>query len=76
MEEATRKAVVLIPRGGGDYHGIVLVEVLMVIINRCFTTYIAFHNVLHGFRAGRGAGNASLEVKLLQHLMAMREEIL
>ena len=47
-----------------------------VFINHRFTTYIAFHNVLHGFRAGRGAGNASLEVKLLQHLMAMREEIL
>ena len=41
-EEATRQAVVLIPEGGGDYHGIDLVEVVRkvvtLIINRCFTT--------------------------------------
>ena len=76
VEEATRKAVVLIPRGGGDYHGIVLVEVLMVIINRCFTTSIAFHDLLHGLWAGCVKGNASIEAKLLQQLEAMRGEVL
>ena len=35
-----------------------------------------FHNILHGFWEGRGTGNAALEAKLLQQLMAMREEVL
>ena len=40
-EEATWQAVVLIPKGGGDYRGIGLVDVtwkaVTVIINFCFT---------------------------------------
>ena len=55
-EEATWKAVVLIPKGKGDYRGIGLVEVMWkgvaVVLNRRFTSSITFHDVLHGFRAG------------------------
>ena len=79
-EEATWQAVVLIPKGKGDYRGIGLVEVmwkvLVVILNCCFTYSITFHNVLHGFRSGRGTGTATLEAKLFQQLAAMREEVL
>ena len=79
-EEATWQAVVLIPKGKGDYRGIGLVEVMWkvmaVILNRCLTSFITFHYVLHGFRAGRGTGTATLEAKLLQQLAAMREEVL
>ena len=54
-EEATWQAVVLIPKGKGDYQGIGLMEVMWmvvaVILNRRFTYSITFHNVLHGFRA-------------------------
>ena len=79
-EEATWQAVVLIPKGKGDYRGIVLVEVMWkvmaVILNRRLTSSIIFHDVLHGFRAGRGTGTATLEAKLLQQLAAMREEVL
>ena len=68
-EEATWKAVVLITKGGGDYDGIGLLEmvwkVVAVIINCWFTAYINIHNVLHGFWAGNGMGTASLEAKLL-----------
>ena len=79
-EEATWQAVVLIPKGKGDYRGIGLVEVMwkvvVVILNRRLTSSITSHDVLHGFRAGRGTGTATLEAKLLQKLVAMREEVL
>ena len=75
-EEATWLAVVLIPKGKGDYWGIGLVEVMWkvvaVILNLRLTSSITFHDVLHGFRAGRGTGTATLEAKLLQQLAAMR----
>ena len=79
-EESTWQAVVLIPKGKGDYRGIGLVEmmwkVVAVILNRRLTSSITFHDVLHGFRAGRGKGTATLEAKLLQKLAAIREEVL
>ena len=79
-EEVTWQAVVLIPKGKGDYRGIGLVEVMWkvvaVILNHRLTYSITFHDVLHGFRAGRGTGTATLEAKLLQQLAAMREEVL
>ena len=72
--------MVLTPKGKGDYRGIGLMElmwkVVAVILNRCFTYSITFHDVLHGFRAGRGTGTATLEAKLLQQLASMREEVL
>ena len=37
---------------------------------------IIYHDSLHGFRAGRCTGTATLEVKLLQKVTAMREEVL
>ena len=79
-EESTRQAVVLIPKGKGDYRGIGLVEVMwklvVVILNRRFTSSITFHDVFHVFRAGRGTGTATLEAKLIQQLAATREEVL
>ena len=79
-EEATWQVVVLILKGKGDYRGIGLVEVMWkvmaVILNCRLTSSITFHDVLHGFRAGRGTGTATLEAKLLQQLAAMREEVL
>ena len=63
-EEATWQAVVLIPKGKGEYRGIGLVElmwkVVAVILNFRFTSSITFHDVLHGFRADRGTGSATL----------------
>ena len=79
-EEVTWQAVVLTPKGKGYYRGIGLVEmmwkVVAVILNRRLTSSITFHDILHGFRAGRGTGTATLEAKLLQQLAAMREEVL
>ena len=66
-EELTWQAVVLIPKGKKDYRGIGLVEVvwkvMAAILNRRFTSSITYHDDLHGFRAGRGTGTATLEAK-------------
>ena len=79
-EESTWQAVVLIPKGKGDYQGISLVKVMWkvvtVILNRRLTSSITFHDVLHGFRVGRGTGTVTREAKLGQQLVAMREEVL
>ena len=80
VEEATWQAVVLIPKGKKDYRGIALVEVMWkvvaAILNCRFTSSIKYHDALHGFRAVRGTGTATLKSKLLQQLAAMREEVL
>ena len=77
VEESTWQTVVLIPKGEKEYRGIGLVEVLWKVVAEILhlrlTTAITYHNALHGFRAGRGAGTATLEAKLLHQLAAMRE---
>ena len=76
----TWKTVVLIQNLNGNYRGIGLLEFLcntvMVILNLRLTVVIQLHDTLHGFHTGRGTGTASLEGKLLQHPMEMREEVL
>ena len=76
-EEAMWQAVVLIPKGKRDYRGIGLVEVMWkvvaAILNRRFTVSITYHDFLHGYRAGRGTGTATLEANLLQQLAGLRE---
>ena len=80
VEEAMWQTVVLIPKRRKEYRGIELVEVMWkvvaTILHRRLTTAITYHDALHGFRAGRGTGTATLEAKLLQQLAAMREEVL
>ena len=72
--------MVLILKGGGNYCGICLLEVvwkaLAVILNCCFAASITYHDSLHGFREGSGTGTSTLEVKLLHQLTDMREEVL
>ena len=79
-EEATWQAVVLIPKGKKEYRGIGQVEVMWTVVaeilNRWLAASITYHNFLHGFWAGRGTGTATLEAKLLQQLVALREELL
>ena len=79
-EEATWKAVVLISKGKKDYWGIGLVEVMWKVVaeilNFRLTASITFNNFIHGFRAGRSTGTATLEAKLLQQLAALGEEVL
>ena len=72
--------MVLIPKRKKDYRGIGLVEVMWKVVaeilNRRLTASIAFHDLLHFFREGRGTGTATLEAKLLQQLAALREEVM
>ena len=70
------QALVLIPKGKGEYHGIDLVEVVWkvvaVVLNFHLTASITYHNFLHGFQEGRGTCTATLEAKLLQKLSDLR----
>ena len=67
-------------KGGGDYHIIGLVEVVWkavtMILNFCFAASITYHDSLNGFQSVCCTRIASLEVKLLHKVMAMREEAL
>ena len=51
-------------------------KVVAAILNCRFTSSITHHNALHGFRAGRGTGTATLKAKLLQQLAALRKEFI
>ena len=61
--------VVLIPKGGGDYRGIGLLEPIWKVIERIIDrrlVSIQLHNSLHGCRHQRGMGTTSIEAKLAQ----------
>ena len=51
-------------------------KVVVVIINFRFTVSIVFHDIFHGFRAGRGTGTATLKDKLIQQLASMRKWVI
>ena len=76
-EEATCQVVVLILKGGGDYCGIGLVEMVWkavaVILNRRVAASITYQGSLHGFREVFITGTTTLEFKLIQQVNAMRE---
>ena len=67
-------------KGKRDYRGIDLMEVMWkvvaAILNLRPTASITFHDFLYRFWAGRGTATATLEVKMLQQLAALREEVL
>ena len=72
--------MVLIPKGNREFIGIGLVEVLWKllsgVINWQIGVEVQFNNIIHGFQAGQGTCTNSLKDKLIQHLTAMREEVL
>ena len=49
---------------------------MLGIINRRVGMEFCFHYVIHGLYEGWGAGNASIEARLLQKVMVAREEVL
>ena len=51
-------------------------KVVEVVINNQIKSVIQFHNVLHGFCAGRGAGNAIMDLKLVQELESVYQYLL
>ena len=62
--------MVLIPKGGGEYRGIWLVDtiwkVCTSISNSRLRNTIVLHAILHGFRKGRGKGTAIIEANMEQ----------
>jgi hypothetical protein len=63
--------VVLIPKGGGDYHGIGLLEPIWKVIEQvidCRLDSIQLHDSLQGCWHQQGTGTAIIEAKLAQQL--------
>ena len=62
----------MIPKGRQEYRRIGLVEVVWkvvaAILHLWLTGSTTYHDFLHGFRAGRGTGTATLKAKLIQQL--------
>ena len=67
--------LVLLPKGTIDTRGIGLLENLWNVVEELIGTRIRssmkFHDVLHGFRDGRGTGTAIMELKLAQELSSV-----
>jgi hypothetical protein len=64
--------VVLIPKGGGDFCGIGLLDPIWKVLERIMglrLDSIDLHDTLHGCRAHRGTGTTVIEAKLAQQLL-------
>ena len=67
---------VLIPKGGGNYCRIRLLEPIWKIIERVMDQQlntIALHESLHGCQDGRGTGTAVIEAKLAEQLAHLEQ---
>jgi hypothetical protein len=76
-QQLTWVIVVLPPKGGGDYRGIGLLELLWKVVKQIIDqglNALPLHEVLHGCRNGRGMGMAILEAKLAQQLAHLEQE--
>ena len=71
--------VVLLPKGGGNYQGIGILEpfckTIEVLINSRLQV-IQFHDCLHGFLKECAKGTATIEAKLAQQLAYLEQEAL
>ena len=64
--------LVIIPKFGTYTQGIGMLEVMWKVVEGVIDTLVKsevqFHDVLHGFHAGRGTGTAIMELKTSQDL--------
>ena len=62
----------IIPKGGGEYKGIGLIEVICKvfasIVNNIIWNELTLHEFFHNFRKGRGKGTATIEENLAQKI--------
>ena len=68
--------VVLLPKGGGGYRGIGLMEPILKVIEGIMDqrlSVIEFHDCLHGYLPKRGTGTAIMESKLAQQLAYLEQ---
>ena len=72
LQELGWTFLVIIPKGTTDTQGIGLLETLWKVVEALIDTHLRvslqFHDVLHGFRSGRGTGMAIMELNLAQEL--------
>ncbi len=70
-DQMTWEIIVLLPKGGGNYCGIGLLEPFWKVVEKIMVrqlSSIEFHDCLHGGLTKRGTGTASIEAKLAQQL--------
>ena len=71
-EEVAWDTTIFLPKVRGEYWGIgvivVVWKVCAAVVNCWLKRSVTLHDTLHGFRAGRGTGKATLEKKLAQQL--------
>jgi hypothetical protein len=76
-QQLTWVIVVLLPKGGGDYCDIGLLEPLWKVVERIMDwqlNALPLHEAPHGCQNGRGTGTAILEAKLAQQLAYLKQE--
>ena len=69
--------VVLLPKGGGNFRGIGLLDPFWKVVEQimvCRLCSIEFHPCLHGGLPKRGMGTVTIEARLAQQLAWMRQE--
>jgi Reverse transcriptase (RNA-dependent DNA polymerase) len=78
--ELSWATMILLPKGEGQYRGIGLLEIswklISKIIDQQIRRHVEFHDTIHGFRAKRGCGTATIEAKLLQQLATIEQAAL
>ncbi len=71
--------VVLLPKGGGNYHGIGLLDPIWKVVEKVMVyrfTALKLHDRLHGRLPRWGTGTAIMEAKLQQQLAWAEQELL
>jgi hypothetical protein len=77
-QQLTWVIVELLPKGGGDYRGIDLLEPLWKVMEHIMDqrlNALPLHEALQGCRNGHGMGTAILEAKLAQQLAHLEQEL-
>ena len=77
-EELTWATMVLIPKGKGEFRGIIIEEVAWkvcaTVVNCRLVRGLVLHEALHGFRSGRETGTATLDANSDQQLAGLAHE--
>ncbi len=76
-EQMSWMVVVLLPKGGGNFRGIGLLNLFWKVVEKIMVRRlgsIEFHACLHGGLPKRGTGTATIEAKLAQQLAWMGQE--
>ena len=75
--QMTWMIIVLLPKGGGNYHGIGLLDPIWKVVEKVMLarfSVVKLHDCLHDKLPGRGMGTAIMEVKLQQQLAWVDQE--